>query len=174
MKTLILGLGNELLSDDAVGIWAARVLKERLKDQADVVESSMSGMALLELFIGYERAIIIDAIKTGRQAPGTISELSPSDLSSVIAPSPHYAGLPELLALAKRLNLDFPKEIKIFALEVEDPYIIGSALSEPVRNALEELTQRVCGQLNRWRQTSERDEGTLGVNTLEMEADGHA
>ncbi len=155
MKILVLGLGNELLSDDAIGILAARALRERLKDQADVVESSLSGIALLELFIGYERAIIIDAVKTGCRAPGTISELSPSDLSSVVAPSPHYAGLPELLALAERLHLDFPKEIKIFAIEVEDPYTIGRALREPVQNALEELTQRVCSQLNRWRQTSE-------------------
>lgn len=149
MKILILGLGNELLSDDAVGILAARALKERLKDKADIVESSLSGMALLELFIGYERAIIIDAMKTGRRAPGTIYELDPSDLGTVAAPSPHYAGLPELLAMAKTLKLDFPKEIKIFALEVENPYTIGGTLSKPVKEALEDFVQRICAYVKR-------------------------
>lgn len=150
MKTLILGLGNELLGDDAVGILAARALKERLKDKADVVESALSGMALLDLFMGYERAIIIDAVKTGQSPPGTIYELTPSDLSTVLAPSPHYAGLPELIATATALTLDFPKVIKIFAMEVEDPHTVGGKLSPPVAQALEKLVQRVEGQIARW------------------------
>lgn len=149
-RTLVLGLGNELLSDDAVGILAARALKERVSDQADVVESALSGMALLDLFVGYDKAIIIDAIKTGRCAPGTICVLSPNDLGAVLAPSPHYAGLPELMAVARQLQLEFPKEIKIFALEVEDPYTIGQAMSEPVQRALAELVQRVVLQIERW------------------------
>ncbi len=150
MKPLVLGLGNELLSDDAVGVLAARALKERLKDRADVVESALSGLALLELFIGYERAIIIDAIKTGRQAPGTICELGPADLGPIAAPSPHYAGLPELLATAQQLQLNFPEEIKIFALEVEDPYTVGGGLSPSAEQVLEELIRRVEQQIERW------------------------
>lgn len=155
-KLLILGLGNELLSDDAVGILAARALREKLKDKADVVESALSGMALLDLFIGYERAIIIDAVKTGRTPPGTIFELSPTDLGAVTAPSPHYAGLPELIATAHALKLDFPKEIKIFAIEVADPHTIGSRLSPAVAHALEELVQRVERQTNHWLVSSSR------------------
>lgn len=154
MKTLVLGLGNDLLSDDGLGILAARALKEKLNGLADVVESSVSGVALLELFLGYERAIVIDAIRTTLQPPGTISELTPSDLDSVMAPSPHYAGLPEVLALADRLDLDFPKDIKIFAMEIADPYTVGGDLSEPVKKALPELIQRVeahvrerCGEV---------------------------
>ncbi len=150
MKILILGLGNELLSDDAVGILAARVLKERLRDKAEVVESSLSGMALLDLLIGYERAILIDAVKTGRTPPGTISELSPADLGAVAAPSPHYAGLPELIATAQALNLNFPKEIKIFAIEVEDPYTIGRGLSPTVAQALGKLIPLVERQIAQW------------------------
>lgn len=150
MKILILGLGNELLGDDAVGILAARVLKERLKDKADVVESSLSGMALLDLLVGYERAILIDAVKTGRTPPGTIAELSPADLGAVAAPSPHYAGLPELIATAQALNLDFPKEIKIFAIEVADPHTIGRGLSHMVAQALGKLIPQVERQVAQW------------------------
>jgi hydrogenase maturation protease len=150
MKILILGLGNELLGDDAVGILAARVLKEKLKDKADVVESSLSGMALLDLLVGYERAILIDAVKTGRTPPGTIAALSPADLGAVAAPSPHYAGLPELIATAQALHLDFPKEIKIFAIEVEDPHTIGRGLSPTVAQALGKLIPQVERQVTQW------------------------
>jgi hydrogenase maturation protease len=150
MKILILGLGNELLGDDAVGILAARVLKERLKYKADVVESSLLGMALLDLLVGYERAILIDAVKTGRTPPGTIAELSPADLDVVAAPSPHYAGLPKLIATAQALHLDFPKEIKIFAIEVEDPQTIGRGLSPTVAQALGKLIPQVERQVTQW------------------------
>ncbi len=143
MKTLILGLGNDLLGDDAVGILAARALKEHLTDKADVVESSLSGIALLDLLIGYERAIIIDAVKTGKSPPGTIYTLSPSDLRAVLAPSPHYAGLPELIVTAQALQLDFPTEITIFAVEVEDPYTLGEKLSPAVAQALEKLVRQI-------------------------------
>jgi hydrogenase maturation protease len=149
VKTLVLGLGNELLSDDAIGVLAARALASKISCHGvNVVESALSGMALLDLFIGYERAIIIDAIQTGQQPAGTILELTPSDLSLVVAPSPHYAGLPELLAIAKELQLDFPRRLKILAVEVADLHTIGARLSPPVERALPRLIERVLAELS--------------------------
>lgn len=148
MKTLVLGLGNELLGDDGIGIWAARSLREMVGKQADVVECSLSGLSLLDQLIGYERAIIIDAIKTDQAPPGTIYELSPEDLDPVIAPSPHYSGLPEMFALAREMELDFPKEFQIFAIEVEDPYTIGGKLSTSSQNAIDEVARKICKALS--------------------------
>jgi len=160
--TLVLGLGNEIIADDGAGIFAARALTERLAGKADVVESALCGMALLDLFLGYRHAIIIDAVQTLRCPPGTIHALTPGDLDAVQAPSPHYAGLPEMLALAKQLNLDFPQEINILALEVVDPYTIGGALSEPVKEALPELVRRVEELVGQW-----EDSGPVDGNELE-------
>jgi hydrogenase maturation protease len=150
MKTLVLGLGNELLSDDGLGLLAVRKLKGENRLKADFVESSLSGMALLDLFIGYDRAIIVDAIKTGHKPPGTIYELNPEDLGPVFAPSPHYSGLPELLSTAEQLELDFPGQIKIFAMEADDPYTIGGGLTEPVKAALGELVNKIRLQISDW------------------------
>jgi hydrogenase maturation protease len=150
MKTLVLGLGNEILADDGVGILAARALNEEFSGQAEIVESSLSGLALLDLFIGFDRAIIIDAIKTERYEPGSLFELSPEELGEVIAPSPHYCGLPELLSLAKEMDLEFPKEIKIYALEVEDPYTVGGALTLSARDGLKKMIEKVRAQLHLW------------------------
>lgn len=143
MKTLILGLGNELLADDALGILAARRLRGELAGVADVLESSLSGVALIELLVGYERVILIDAIQTGENPPGTIRKLTPADLDCVFAPSPHYAGIPELIALATQLDLDFPNEIVIYAMEVTDTCSLGGPLSPAVRNSLGDLIDRV-------------------------------
>jgi hydrogenase maturation protease len=150
MKILVLGLGNELLSDDGAGLIAIRKLKEEYDGQAELVECNLAGLALLDYFLGFDKAIVLDAIHTKRQPPGTIYQYRPEDLGEVYAPSPHYSGLPEMMALASQLELDFPRDIKIFALEVADPYTIGGSLTEPVRNALRALINMVKNQLEVW------------------------
>jgi len=152
MRVLVLGLGNELLADDAVGILAARELSRELDGVVGVtvVESSLHGVALLDLFIGYDRALILDAIRTGREPPGTIFEIDPRELCAVAAPSPHFAGLPEMLALAREMELEFPEAIAILAVETEDQLTIGQDLSAPVRAALPKLVSRAAARVRAW------------------------
>ncbi len=154
MKPLVLCLGNELLADDAAGIIAAAKLKADIGDQADIVDTSLSGMALLEYFIGYEQAIIVDAIHTGKHEPGSVIEIDQSELKAVIAPSPHYAGLPEMLEIAKLLGVDFPKDIKIFAIEAADPYTIGGKIDDRVRDGIDKAVERVKAELERMNSAS--------------------
>ena len=142
-KTLVMGLGNEILADDAVGVLVARQLKDELAGRADVISCALHGLALLELFIGYDRAILIDAIQTGKNPPGTITELRGEDLDKVYAPSPHYAGVPEMLELAEQLELDFPKEFRIFAVEVGDMRTIGGPVTAAVVAAIPAVCERV-------------------------------
>lgn len=149
----MLGLGNDLLADDAVGILAARRLANELSGNVDVVESPLSGVALLEHFLGFERAIVIDAIRTGVHPPGTIVELDPAELDAIPAPSPHYAGFPELVTLARELDLAFPSVVKILAVEVVDLHTIGGGLSPVVEEALPRLVERVKQQVALWSQS---------------------
>ncbi|MCS6830109.1 MAG: hydrogenase maturation protease [Armatimonadota bacterium] len=148
--TLVLALGNDLLGDDGVGLEAARRIAGQVDDSVDVVETGEAGLALLELLEGYERALLIDSVVTGRYPPGTVLEFSPQDFRRVIAPSPHYAGLPEVLEMAHRLNLAFPQHIRILAMEVQDPYEFRTGFSEPVQEALPALVQRALTILSRW------------------------
>jgi hydrogenase maturation protease len=150
MRTLVLGLGNEYAGDDAVGVLAARALREQLAGEADVAESAASGLALLEEFAGYDRAIVIDAILTGRHPPGTIVELGLAELGPAAAPSLHQAGIPELAAVASRLGLRFPRETKVLAVEVADPPVFGAPLNEVVAAAIRPLAERVHAQLQCW------------------------
>jgi len=152
MRTLVLGLGNDVAGDDAVGPLVARALLVELDGVADVVESSAAGLALIEVFAGYDRAIVVDSIVTGRNPPGTVTEMGLLDVGRVVASSLHNAGLPELAAVAARLGLGFPSQTVVFAVEVVDPYTFGVGLSEPVAGAVEELVQRVRSQVRRWEQ----------------------
>ena len=146
-KTIVVGLGNELFSDDAVGFLAVRRMAETARHRADFVETGLHGVALLDLFIGYEKAVIVDAVKTGRYPPGTIIEIVPEELVAVDNPSPHYTGVPELIKLAAELKIDFPDEFKIVAMEVVNICDMGDELSEPVARAMDKLIERVINYL---------------------------
>lgn len=143
MKTLVLGIGNDLLADDGAGIYAARLLKERLGERADVVETSASGMSLLELFLGYDRAFLIDAIHTGRHRPGEVFDIDASLFTPCTPASPHYVGLSDMFEIAKNLDLEFPSEVHVVAIEVEDPLTIGGEVTESVRRAIPKLADHV-------------------------------
>ncbi len=142
-KPLVIGLGNDLLADDAVGVLAIRELQQRLANRADLVATAMHGVALLDVFLGYRCAIVIDAIQTGKHPPGTVVEIDTSTLRPAASPSPHYVGLPELLLLAEQLGLEFPKHIRVFAVEIVNAQTIGGAMSEEVLAAIPELCNRV-------------------------------
>ena len=65
VKTLVVGLGNPILTDDGVGIYVARAAAERCqRDNVTFAEASVGGMRLLDVLKGYERVIMVDAIQT--------------------------------------------------------------------------------------------------------------
>lgn len=148
--TLLLGLGNDVAGDDAIGPLVARALLVELEDVAEVVESSASGLALLEVLAGHDRAVVVDAVVTGRVPPGTITEMGLDEVGEVVAPSAHQAGLPELAAVAERLGLTFPSRTRVLAVEVVDPWTLGAGLSEPVARALDEVVARVRTLIRSW------------------------
>ena len=154
MKPLVLCLGHELLGDDGAGILVAQRLKETQGHGSDIIETSLSGLSLIEYFVGYKQAIIVDAIHTGNHPPGTVVELRPDQLRSVIAPSPHYAGLPEMLEIAKSLEVEFPEEIAIFAIEAADPYTIGGAIDSRVEKGIDEAVTKIEARLTQWKSLS--------------------
>lgn len=168
MKPLVLGLGNDLLGDDGVGIFAARRLAKAVGHAADVIESSLHGLALMDLMIGYRRVIIVDAIQTGQFAIGSVIELSPEDLRPVLSPSPHYSGLPEMMALAGQLGVEFPSEIRIIAVEIGDVSAIGDGMSPAATDSLAEIETRAIAVLDEWKRSRPRPEKdkTSGMHAM--------
>lgn len=123
MKTLILGLGNPIISDDSVGFKVAEQLEERLCGRNDVVVSatSLSGLNLLDATAGYERVIVVDSIQTQGGRPGAIYRLEPGDFEMARhSATLHDVGLLSALELGRRLGLHMPREVILFAIEAED------------------------------------------------------
>ena len=142
-NTLILGLGNMLRGDDAVGIYVTMALEKKLEDGATVVCTEEMGLSLLDHLSGFDEAIIIDSISTAAQEMGKVHLLSLADFASNGHRSNHYIGLPEAALLAQRLALPFPETVHIIGVEVVNPYTISTSLSLPMQRRLPGILKEV-------------------------------
>jgi hydrogenase maturation protease len=148
--TLVLALGNDLLGDDGAGLAATRILKQEYGESVQFLESSEAGLALLEFMEGYRRVLLLDTVSTGCRPVGSLMEYSPEELGTVLAPSPHYAGLPEVLQMAERFGFAFPKEILILAIEIAPPCEFREGLTPAIERALPSLVAKARNQLKQW------------------------
>ena len=151
MKTLVLGLGNPILSDDGVGNQVVRELEGRLHQQGVTVrETSMGGLNLLDLLAGYDRAIIIDAIQTVGGKAGQIYRLDPEAFDVTRhAASPHDVNFATALELGNRLGLALPQQIVIFAIEVADASTFSEECTPEVRRAIPVCVEMIIQELDR-------------------------
>lgn len=141
-KIVIIGLGNDILGDDAIGLIAARELKNQFGNKIDVFESPNAGLELLDYLQGYEKALILDSLYTGQYPAGTIVTYSASDFESSSSATPHYIGLPEVIKLAEKLEIPIPIKIDILLMEVENPYEVTTEMSRKVRGRIEEFVTK--------------------------------
>lgn len=147
MKTLILGMGNTLLSDDGIGILIKRFLERKLSntENVDFVETSWGGFRIIDLLRGYDYAIIVDSIKTAYKPQGYIYHLKPSDLLPTLRlTSYHDINFATALKLAQTFNEKIPAEIDIFAVEVENNLTISEHLSPLLWKSINECSELVA------------------------------
>ena len=152
MKTLILGLGNDLFGDDGVGIHVVRLLQEqrdRGEDSADsledidLLECSLTGLKLLDVLEGFDRVILIDTIKKDRPVTGRITCLRGEDLRHIPGPSPHYVSIPQALAIGRHSGMRMPDRIDVIAVEAKDLYRMGEGLTQEMIEAIPEIVARL-------------------------------
>jgi hydrogenase maturation protease len=145
MKTLVLGLGNPILSDDGIGLLVAASLKKRFSFPGlTIIESELGGLNLLELLSGYDKAVIVDAIQTREGIPGSIYEFGPQSLmGGRHSNSTHGINFGSTIELGRRLGLDLPGEITIFAVEVKDVTSFSNGCSPEVAKAIPECVGRI-------------------------------
>jgi hydrogenase maturation protease len=148
-KTLVLGLGNDILSDDSVGLRVADALQERLTADPNLTiqQTTEMGLALLDLVQGYEHLILIDAVQTSECPPGTIHHVRDTDLPCLPALSPHFLGIGETLALGRKLSLPVPETVEIFAIEVDDPFTVSTELTPELESQFGRILEQIEARL---------------------------
>ena len=159
MKTIVIGLGNPILTDDGVGVLVAyevsKILALQDRNDIDVTEASVGGIRLMELMVGFNRAILVDAIiSSNGSSPGTIHKMSLDDLMD-ISPTQHSASahdtsISTALDRGKELGLKLPEEIVIFAIEVKNIIDFNENPTSGVAKAIPLATKSVLDEIEKY------------------------
>ncbi len=144
-RTLILGMGNPILSDDGFGLVVADRLRQlALPEDVEVTTSEVAGLRLLELLRGYRKVVIVDALASGDRSPGDIARFSGDDFrGGARYSSAHSIGIRTVLDAGERMGYDMPHEVVAYAVEAEDVETFGEELSAPVAAAVDEVVRLV-------------------------------
>ncbi len=149
-STVIIGLGNPVLTDDAVGLRIAADLGLRLagRNGFTTVELHSGGMWLMEAMVGHERAVVIDAM-VGGGAAGAVYRLGLEDLSRArTADSTHDASLPVALEMGRLAGLQLPRDVRIWAVEAADVETFSERLTPEVERAVPRVVEQVLRDLD--------------------------
>ena len=146
-STLLIGVGNEFRSDDAVGIFVARRIREKNFEGFSVAECDGEAAALLEAWAGMKTVVIVAAVSSGAP-PGTIHRIDARRqpvAEELFQYSTHDLGLTNAVELARSLG-KLPTGLIIYGIEGKC-FIAGSTISNEVRDVFSEVVQLVTGEL---------------------------
>lgn len=151
----VLGLGNLMCSDDAVGMMAVRALAESGDFPAvDFVEGGTLGLDLMYALQGVTHLLALDAVDVGA-APGAMARFEDRELDRIpAAKSAHLLGFADLIGVLTLLG-DVPEKIVLLGVQPRSTGL-GTSLSDEVQRALPALLNESCRQIEGW---LEKDKG---------------
>lgn len=151
-STIIVGLGNPILGDDGIGWRVAEEVQRQLTLNPETGKNieveclSLGGLSLMEHLIGYQRAILVDAVTLNQGPQGTIYKLKLDELPDFAAghlTSSHDTSLQTALRLGLSMGAQLPQEIIVIGIEASSVYDFSEELSPPVAEALPQAVKTV-------------------------------
>ncbi len=139
-KILVLGIGNMLLTDDGVGVFAAQALqKETWPENITVMEAGTFTQDIFYLFEGYDVILVLDIVHA-QGTPGTIYRLNESQLvdDEKQRLSIHDTDLIDSLRMAELLHKRKP-ELVVIGMEPADYTSWNIGMSPTVQEKFEDF-----------------------------------
>ena len=147
---LVLGLGNELFTDEGIGIEAARLIAGRDFDCVEVVDGGTLGLDLVPTLADRDHLLVLDAMVEDGSAPGDIVRLDDRAVRSArkLLMSAHQLGLSEALAAADLWGRG-PVDCAGVGMV---PFDLGTGygLSPAARSGLPALVEEAAALLHSW------------------------
>jgi hydrogenase maturation protease len=148
-RSIVIGVGNPVIADDAVGIEAVRLLRQQLAGMSGftVAEVYNGGLELMEAMAGFDRAFVVDAMVAGHK-PGTIHRLGVDQLADTRNTSTtHNGSLSAALELGRATGVNLPSDVRIWAVEAGDVTTFCEALTPDVRAAVPVVAAEIMHEL---------------------------
>jgi hydrogenase maturation protease len=145
--TIVIGIGNDFRRDDGVGITVAQRIAERNLPGVRVASGISEPAALLEVWSGAARAVVVDGATGANSTPGRIRRWTGPDLETTAVVSSHALGLAQTFALAQALAR-VPDELVLFTVDIVDTNH-GTGLTPAVEAAVPELVGVIVDEISR-------------------------
>ena len=145
-KTALVGVGNPTHGDDGIGPVVARHVFELLRGQADIdlLEHEASGFSLAERLVGYQRAVIVDALIDAQAEVGTVTQVEIQEPSGYSFLTFHTAGFHDILTLARMAALEVPRAIVMYGIAIREPESFSENLSADLAARLPQIVKAVA------------------------------
>jgi len=150
VRTLVLGLGNPIMGDDAVGLRVAQEVRRRLGEASHVrvEECCSAGISLLDRLVECDALVVVDALRCALQ-PGTVLSPTLEELPrQPVTADFHAMGLPGMLELGRHLGLSMPQRVAIIGVAVAGDFTASDTLSPEVERAVASAADRVLEELS--------------------------
>jgi hydrogenase maturation protease len=146
--TVIIGLGNRLLSDDGVGMAVANQVAELvMSDNLTVIELNTGGIRLMEAMAGHCRAIVVDAMQSGAE-PGTVRRFDPeSFVTTKNTCSSHDTDFGTAFRTGQMLGVPLPELVSFWGVEVLECAVFSEELSAAVAAAVPLAAELIVNEL---------------------------
>lgn len=148
VATIVLGVGNPICGDDAVGLHVVRRVREHVQDADVTVEEAMTGgLPLVERLASYDQAVIIDSIREGDAEEGDVRRLTADDFAATSDSHPHGIDFGTALAYLKKISDEVP-DIVVIGIVIGECEL-SEELSPAVAAAVPRAVDLVMEELQR-------------------------
>lgn len=144
-NTLVLGIGNDILTDDGIGPNLCEFLKKEFRHQAiDFEKLNVGGLDILEFIQDYQTVIFIDAIKTRNGLIGEVNLYTPANFKETLHLSNlHDTNFITALKLGKSLHFKIPLEMYIITVEIKEDMVFSAYFTEELTIKYNDIKEKV-------------------------------
>ena len=148
---MILGIGNNILTDDGIGFRLVDDLRKMISDpDLDYEKACCGGLEIIDYIRDFKRVIFIDAIRTREGKPGDVYYFIPSDFRDTLHLSNlHDVSFLTALKLGRTLNLDLPDDLHIIAIEIIEDMEFSEEFTPQLKKKYPEILEKVLEKV-RW------------------------
>lgn len=155
MKTAIMGFGNPVRSDDAIGIYVIEQLKKEFKDDPNISIFDMGTAAFEILFNlkGHDKIILVDAVINSNEPVGSVFKVPAEEVLKAPEEDPmvflHSIKWNQALSYAKKILRDeYPEDIEVYLIAIENTKL-EVELSDVVKNAGEKVIKIITDEIRK-------------------------
>lgn len=144
-KLLFLGVGNPILSDDAVGIRVVEEIRSIVGDVRGVgfVTGSIAGLRILDVIQGYDDLVIVDAVEMDGE-PGSLYKIELEELKNTIhLTSLHSINLATAMKWGREMGLKIPENISIYGIQIKNLLEFSENMTQEVEGSVKRNAREI-------------------------------